>query len=272
MTRACTARKLGVVALLIAMAVVGCGGDVEGARGADDTAALDEYAETLGLAMIKTSGHSAEDYARRVDGPDAGIEVLDLSTADHGAVVVLRVRLERAEPSWPAPGDTYEISACYRWELGSDTDDYQPERLARCPSVPVITLPPAPIEPALPDTLPDHLNGTLGALPDVASVDPRAVEDAVRAAYSAAFQEAGSRSGADAGAQLLDIADALPGDSWMIVDDGVVGVAVGRADECLLARVAPGEVHVWTPSRMSLQPGETGCSPQAAIAIGSGDQ
>ncbi|HEY9411719.1 MAG TPA: hypothetical protein VIP77_19225, partial [Jiangellaceae bacterium] len=44
-----------------------------------------------------------------------------------------------------------------------------------------------------------------------------------------------------------------------------VGLAVGAGYECVLVLVTPGAVTAWVPDRISLEPGEIGCTPGAAL-------
>jgi hypothetical protein len=44
-----------------------------------------------------------------------------------------------------------------------------------------------------------------------------------------------------------------------------VGVSVSGQDGCLLGSRVDGEVLVWRPSRVHLQPGELSCDPATAL-------
>lgn len=61
--------------------------------------------------------------------------------------------------------------------------------------------------------------------------------------------------------------DALDQDS--VASVRAVGVAVGRGSECIMIRIEAGDVNVWAPSRVSLEPGEVGCSAAAAASVTS---
>jgi hypothetical protein len=242
---------------------------VEGARQRDDADALDAYAETLGLAMIKTRGDDAADYARHVDGPGPGVEVLAATDSADGPSVVLRVRIERTGPSFLTPGDTYEISACYRWTFGP-ADDYQPRPLDSCPDTAVLQLGPAPVEPTLPMSLDTHLSAALEPLAAAADPAVPTIESAVRAAYATAAAEEATAPGRD-DVEVMAADVALDG-AWLVLDGDTVGIAVGHGEECRLAGISQGRASVWAPDRISLQPGEIGCDAHAAAAAVGGQQ
>lgn len=234
----------------------------------DDAAALDEYAEELGLVMVRSRGPAPQEYARRVDGPGPDVQTLALSGSAHsgGAEVVLRLRLERAKSSFLGEPRPYEVSACYRWVLGVSVDDHEPQRLDACPGGPAIQLGPPPVEPRLPDGLAERLEADLtrlAATDQVSGVTVGAVAAQARATYRTVAAADVARPGVDA-AHLLTVEDALSDEAFAVADGSrVVTVAVGRGEECVMAEVRPGQVRVWTPARISLQPGEAGCVPHA---------
>lgn len=136
----------------------------------------------------------------------------------------------------------------------------EPERLETCPDSPVIELGPAPVEPRLPAGLVERLRVHLTPRPGpVRAAD---VLSDVRRQYDAAVASEPKRDEA-APVDVMDTATALSDDAVAVADDAV-GVAVGRGTECVFVRVEPAGVTVWVPDRVSLQPGEMGCSPTAA--------
>ena len=255
-----------------AIGVLGSGSGATGAREAADTEALDDYARELGLVMIRSRGPEAETYARMVDGPGPDVETLVASVADGGgAEVVLRLRQERAEYDWlGGPGTPYEVSACYRWQLDGNMDEHLPKRLADCPDVPVITLPPAPVEPRLPESLIEGLESGLAAVATSPAPQVAEVLVAARDSYGAALR-AELAVGAVTAEQLLPVDEAILDGDAAVGDPATggvrtVGLAVGAGYECVLVLVAPGEVTAWVPDRVSLEPGEIGCTPGAALS------
>lgn len=229
----------------------------------EDAQVLDDYAAELGLVMVRARGAEPEVFARQVDGPGADVQVLRVSgtVGDGGAEVVLRLRRDRTryEGWFGGHAQDYVVTGCYRWLFDGRIDDHEPERLEACPETSVIELAPGPVEPRLPDRLFDRLNGTLVGRPG--PVRAAAVLADVRAQYDAAVATAVKRGVEPE--HLMDPALALD-DGSVAVDDDAVGVAVGHGTDCIFVRVVPGAVSVWVPDRMSLQPGETGCSAAAA--------
>lgn len=236
---------------------------------ADDVTFLDAYAEELGLVMVRSRGPEPEAFARRVDGPGPDVESLRLSGSayEDGAEVVLRLRRERSESGFLGqPQGSYVVSACYRWLLGQSSEGYRPERLDECPDGPVIELGPPPVEPGLPDSLHDRLTGALEPPGRDEAVSPEMVRADVRALYEEAVEAELRRPDVEPD-HLLSVDDALDGRS-VATDGDAVGVAVGVRRECIMVRVSPGEVSVWVPDRISLEPGEVGCSAAAAASAG----
>ncbi|NEE01823.1 hypothetical protein [Phytoactinopolyspora halotolerans] len=266
-----------VVSTIIAAAVVfvimhlaGERSSVAGSRDLDDVAALDAYAEELGLVMIRNRRPDPAAYARRVDGPGPDVETLELSDPPDtvAPAVVLRIRQQRQERIGWISGqyEEYEISACYRWTF-TGMEDYKPDRLEECPEVDVIELGPPPVVPELPDGFGDVLSESLTSLSDAERRVPETVVAAVRSAYTEAVDDALDEPGADP-AGILSSDDVLAGDDWVETIDEVIGLAVGRGRSCVLARVTADDVAVWHPDRISLEPGEVGCSASSAAYKG----
>jgi hypothetical protein len=263
---------VGVAALCAAVA--GCGfvgtsgvsvrtpaGDAAPEVSRDDVAALDEYADELGLVMARSRDADPEAYARQVDGPGPDVATLVADTTDGGgADIVLRIRTERQDCDWTGHCVQYEIEGCYRWLFDDRMDEHEPERLGACPDAAVIELGPAPVEPRLPDGLVDRLRRTLSFGRDPAE---QVVLDAARVTYRAAVAAAVD-DGVDR-SHLLGVDQALGPDSVATVGESV-GVAVGVGTECAMVRASPDGVEVWVPERVSLQPGEVGCDASGQLA------
>ncbi|PSK95552.1 hypothetical protein CLV30_12921 [Haloactinopolyspora alba] len=231
----------------------------------DDVRFLDDYARELGLVMSRARGPEPEAFARQVDGPGPDVRTMRLSGSAHdgGAEVVLRLRTERTRTGWFGSVEArYRVSACYRWVLGESVDDFRPERLSACPAGPPAELGRAPVEPRLPDGLYDRLSGGLAARKG--PVTPEALLADVRTLYVEAAR-AEQRRGGVRPERLIDVDDALDRHS-VVVKGEAVGVSVGFGQECMMVRAAAGEIDVWVPDRISLQPGEIGCSASAAAA------
>ncbi|NED98254.1 hypothetical protein G1H11_23415 [Phytoactinopolyspora alkaliphila] len=241
---------------------------VEGLRYWSDIGFLDDYADELTIVMGRARAHGPDPqrFPRMVDGPGPGIETLHASeSSEHGGtVVVLRLRRERTVREFLPSGvpELYEISACYQWVFGRG--DERPQRLSECPDVPVIELDPPPVTATLPNGVDDALYEALEPLAGRADeadagITKTAVAEAVRSAYAQAEREALDIPGVDPDT-VLTSDDVLAGDDWVTSVDGAIGVAIGKDKSCVMARVVPGEVRVVRPPRISLEPGEVGCS------------
>jgi hypothetical protein len=259
-------RRIVVVAALVAIAaagtwwVLGERSSVAGLRYWSDIGALDEYAGELTIVMGRAYGRGSDPqrYPRMVDGPGPGIETLEVDQSPGGeTVVVLRLRRDRPVREWFPTGETYEISACYRWVFGRGTDT--PERLSSCPTGRVIELDPPPVIAELPDGIDDALYEALAPLAGQLETSEEMVAQAVRSAYAAAERSARAVPGADPDA-ILSGDDILAGNDWIDTVDGAIGVAIGRDRSCVMARVVPDDVRVERPAPISLEPGEVGCS------------
>lgn len=111
----------------------------------------------------------------------------------------------------------------------------------RCPS------PPSKPEPTIPTGLGETLQGALEAL-DLERLSEQAVLDAARVAAQ--------------GAPVVEVATV----------GEVIGVAIGNGqDQCISASVTDQSVEVWRVPPVIAQPGELGCSAEAA-ARGQGKQ
>jgi hypothetical protein len=123
----------------------------------------------------------------------------------------------------------------------------------------VIQLGPPPVVPDVPGGTEQRLYDELAALAAEGAVSEAAVVERVRSAYAELERNARAASGGDPGA-VLDGDEILAGNDWVSTVNGVIGVAIGRDTSCVLARISPHEVGVWRPPRISLEPGEVGCS------------
>lgn len=146
-------------------------------------------------------------------------------------------------------GGSHPVTACYRVGFGSYGVAGSPDRI-RCPEDPApAAIPPAP-PPApvaeVPTRAPRVVRAELEALSGRAA-DPTAV----RAALDAALPTPGG---------------ALPPEVQVAAEGDDLGVSVRGEDDCLLGVRLAGEVEVWSPSPVQLQPGELTCDPWTALA------
>lgn len=158
------------------------------------------------------------------------------------ARVVLRVHLDGTQSGFASDRP---ITACYDAEFNFYGIIDQPRR-TDCPSPdpePIIPPPTSPDGPGatLPPDAPARLQAALDGLSEAERTDPAVVLATVDA---------------------LALTDMAP---EVAAGHNAIGVAVSSGDDCLLARLAR-VVEVWTPPRIYLQPGESGCDANAAAA------
>ncbi len=222
-----------LVAASLAVAVAGCASEVE--------EAADERAERAGTVMSRVRDGSATDVARRVVGGEPGqgtaIEVLTAEGDRERGRIVLRITEHRERSGIEA--EPTEVVRCYEYLLRRSIDDLRPDRLD-CPDA-------DPIELA-PPTTSESLSGVHDALRSgLEALDPTQRDEA-------AVRQVARSAGGDA--RRVEVA----------THDGVIGIAVGDGDgTCIAGSVGPdGAVEVWTVPRVLAQPGEVGCSAEAA--------
>ncbi len=225
--------RLVLAAASLAALAAGCTSEVH--------VAADERAERAGTVMARVRDGSAADMARRVVGGEPGqgtaIEVL---TADgdrsHGRIV-LRITEHREASGFDT--EPTEVVRCYEYLLRRSIDDLEPEHVD-CPDAAAIELGPPPTTVSL-TGIDEELRRGLEALDPASRDEPSVLEVATSAAGDAPVVEVATH-------------------------EGVVGVAIGDGDDtCIAASVGPdGAVDVWVVPRVLAQPGEVGCSADAA--------
>jgi hypothetical protein len=143
------------------------------------------------------------------------------------------------------------VTTCYEARFNDYGIMGSPRRIACPPGATPITPPPAEPEPEI--AIPDGADELLEKVLTGASRPPDAE------AIHAALVEGLGRAGA---------AGSEPPLPQVAVDGADVGVALWEPDGrgCLLGARVGGQVLVWRPSRVQLQPGELSCDPQTALA------
>jgi hypothetical protein len=233
---------IGILTLLL---TVGCAvPDPDSTRSAGDRATA-ARAEQIGrwLDNRPRAMQDPLDLARAVLGEPrwTGTEVLSATgnRRDGSAELLLRLTARSLGSDGQGVGT--------RCHLLTQTGVYHlftPQPRDCPPGATALTPPPEAPEPTLPPGYADRLAAALRALPPAQRADPAAVEAAARrllGANPAAVRTATAPS-------------------------GTVGLAVSAARyDCVLAAV-DGSVSVWVPPRIYLEPGEGGCSADAAAA------
>jgi hypothetical protein len=215
-------------------------------------AETDRIAQVVADAISHPRRETADSLVRAALATEAGQDGrLTVITADDFeaneltdplARLVLRVQLDGARPG---VASDRVITACYDAEFNFYGIIDQPRR-TDCPSPdpePIASPPTSPDGPdaTLSPDAPARLQAALDGLSEAQRTDPAVVLATVDA---------------------LALTDMTP---EVAVGNNAIGVAIGSGDDCLMALLA-GVVDVWTPPRIYLQPGESGCDAHAAAA------
>lgn len=222
-----------VCGALVVGLTAGCSSGVD--RSADDRA------DRAGLVMTRVRDGDAEDMALRVVGGDPAegiaIEALVAEGDSFDGRVVLRITERADNGDWSFEEE--DTVRCYEYRFENSIDDHRPRHIT-CPDLEALELSPSPPPPSLPAGIDDALRAALEAIgPDQRTES--AVRDAVRA-----------------------IAESMPVQE-VVTQDGVIGVAIGNGiDECLSAKIDGAGIEIWRVPRVVAQPGELGCSAEAA--------
>jgi len=237
-------RRLLLLATLLSFSL-GCG--VVPSPEEEATDAAREAARKVGERMYGQSPRTAEEIGRSAAGID-GVEVLRLtgtSTRDKDGVDVVVRTSGSAYEGWLAPEEV-TVRRCFTIRVSGTSEWGEDPRDVDCPDSPPLAFAPPPEPPRLPY---EELRARLPRVPEGGRVD----EAEVRRALAG-----------------LDLHPAIR--SAVKTEGGQVGVLLSvkgngvDAQDCLLARVGPGDTEVWVPPRMQRMPGEGGCFVAAALA------
>ncbi|MFE5945231.1 translation initiation factor IF-2 [Streptomyces sp. NPDC056480] len=236
-------RRLLLLAPLL-LSIAGCG-VVNSAEG-EATDAAREVARKAGERLYSQRPRTAEEVGRSAAGLD-GVEVLRVTgTATHdGDGVDLVVRTSGTGYEGWLAREPVTVRRCFEVRVSPRTEWGEEPGDADCPDGPPLAFAPPPQPPRLPY---EELRANLPRVPKTGRVDEAEVRRVVAG---------------------LDMDPAIR--TEVAADDGRVGVLLlvkGNgfdAQDCLLARVAPGATEVWSPSRIQRMPGEGGCSTANAL-------
>ncbi|MFJ3691683.1 translation initiation factor IF-2 [[Kitasatospora] papulosa] len=237
-------RRLLLLATLLSFSL-GCG--VVPSPEEEATDAAREAARKVGERIYGQSPRTAEEIGRSAAGID-GVEVLRLtgtSTRDKDGVDVVVRTSGSAYEGWLAPEEV-TVRRCFTVRVSRTSEWGEDPRDVDCPDSPPLAFAPPPEPPRLPY---EELRARLPRVPEGGRVD----EAEVRRALAG-----------------LDLHPAIR--SEVKTEGGQVGVLLSvkgngvDAQDCLLARVGPGDTEVWVPPRMQRMPGEGGCFVAAALA------
>ncbi|MDX3663388.1 hypothetical protein PV646_39380 [Streptomyces sp. ID05-26A] len=251
------------VVLMLAVALVATA--YFATRKSDSTAFTDEKARQVAERIGYPVPRDADAYARAAlqREPDqesfAILEITDrkpLDAEEVRASLVFRIHDPGVDKptwnSWQSGRDP--VTACYRADFNYyGVMDGGPESVP-CPAGARPIVPPPVQRTAVPDTYPDAVKTILTALP------PASTKDEVLAALRAGLPP-----------MPVDPESKLP---WadprldVFVEEGAVGVVAASGTDCLNGvRLADGTVASWYPPRVQTQPGEIGCSGEAALTL-----
>ncbi|MCX5009299.1 translation initiation factor IF-2 [Streptomyces sp. NBC_00638] len=236
-------RRLLLLAPLL-LFTAGCG--VVQSSNDEATDAAREVARNAGERLYGQRPRTAEEVGRSAANID-GVEVLRLtgtSTHDGDGIDVV-VRTSGSAYSRGLDPQEVVVRRCFAVRVSPKSQWREDPRDVDCPDGPPLTFAPPPEPPRLPY---EELRAKLPRVPQ----GGRADEAEVRRSLAA-----------------LDLDPAIR--TEVKADGGRVGVLLSvkgngfDAQDCLLARVAPGATEVWVPPRIQRMPGEGGCTVGNAL-------
>ncbi|MFD7561247.1 translation initiation factor IF-2 [Streptomyces sp. NPDC059835] len=236
-------RRLLLLAPLL-LFTVGCG-VLQSSEG-EATDAAREVARTAGERLYSQRPRTAEEVGLSASGI-AGVEVLRVTgTSTHdgeGVRVVVRTS-GSAYRGW-MNAEQIVVRRCFLIRVSPKSQWREEPDDVDCPDGPPLTFAPPPAPPALPY---EELRSKLPRVPEGGRVD----EAEVRRALAALDMDPAIRTEVKADAGLVGVLLAVKGNGF-------------DAQDCLLARVAPGATDVWAPPRIQRMPGEGGCTVANAL-------
>ncbi|MDF6023035.1 translation initiation factor IF-2 [Streptomyces sp. JH34] len=236
-------RRLLLLSPLLLFAL-GCGVVQSSEDEAADAAR--EAARKAGERLYGQSPRTAEEVGRSAAGID-GVEVLRVrgtSTHDGDGIDVVVRTSGSAYDGWLAPEEV-TVQRCFAVRVSPKSEWGEAPRDVDCPDSPPQAFAPPPEAPPLPY---EELRAKLPRVPEGGRVD----EAEVRRTLAALDLHPGIRSEVKADGGMVGVLLSVRGNGF-------------DAQDCLLARVAPGDTEVWVPSRIQRMPGEGGCAVGNAL-------
>ncbi|MFB6616868.1 translation initiation factor IF-2 [Streptomyces sp. NPDC056367] len=217
-------------------------------QSSDDEAtdAAREVARTAGERLYSQRPRTAEEVGRSASGID-GVEVLRVtgtSTRDGDGVHVV-VRTSGSAYSGWIDAEELAVRRCFVVRVSPKSQWREDPRDVDCPDGPPLTFAPPPEPPRLPY---EELRSKLPRVPAGGGVD----EAEVRRTLAALDMDPAIRTEVKADGGRVGVLLSVKGNNF-------------DAQDCLLARVAPGATEVWVPSRIQRMPGEGGCTVANAL-------
>ncbi|MGW9451941.1 translation initiation factor IF-2 [Streptomyces sp. NPDC055632] len=212
----------------------------------EGTAAAREAARKASRRLDSQRPRTAEEVGYSASVLD-GVEVMRVtgtSTHDGDGVDVV-VRTSGFAYEGLLFPERYVVRRCFRVRVSPKGEGDAEPRKVDCPDGPALTFPPPPEPPRLPYA---ELEARLPRVPK----GGRADEAEVRRVVAALDMDPKIRTEVKADGDRVGVLLLVPGNGF-------------DAQDCLLARVAPGATSVWVPSRMQRMPGEGGCTVGNAL-------
>ncbi|MFJ8011226.1 translation initiation factor IF-2 [Streptomyces sp. NPDC096339] len=210
------------------------------------TDAAREVARKAGERLYGQRPRTAEEVGRSASGID-GVEVLRVSgTSTHdGDGVRLVVRTSGSAYSGWIEAEELTVRRCFVMRVSPKSEWSGSPHDADCPDGPALTFAPPPEPPRLPY---EELRSKLPRVPEGGLVD----EAEVRRTLAALDMDPAIRTEVKADGGRVGVVLSVKGNGF-------------DAQDCLLARVAPGATEVWAPPRIQRMPGEGGCTVANAL-------
>ncbi|MFF5724151.1 translation initiation factor IF-2 [[Kitasatospora] papulosa] len=223
---------------------LGCG--VVPSSEEEATDAAREAARKVGERLYGRSPRTAEEIGRSAAEID-GVEVLLLTGAStrekDGVDVVVRTSGSAYE-GWLAPEEV-TVRRCFSVRVSRSSEWSEGPRDVDCPDSPPLAFTPPPEPPRLPY---EELRAKLPRIPEGGRVD----EAEIRSILAGLDLHPEIRSQVKSAGGRVGVLLSVKGNGF-------------DPQECLLARVGPGDTEVWVPSRIQRMPGEAGCTVANAL-------
>ncbi|MEU5714188.1 translation initiation factor IF-2 [Streptomyces sp. NPDC020403] len=237
-------RLLRLAPLLLLLFTVACGAVRSSEAEAADTAR--ETARKAGQRLYGQRPRTAEEVGRSVSGVE-GVEVMRVTgTSTHdgdGVGIVLRTSAS-ARDGW-LDSDEITVRRCFALRVSPTSAWDEDPRDVDCPDGLPLAFAPPPAPPRLPY---EELRARLPRVPE----GGRADEAGVRRVLAALDMDPAIRTEVEAHGARVGVLLSVRGNKF-------------DAQDCLLARVAPGATEVWSPPRIQRMPGEGGCTVGNAL-------
>lgn len=231
---------------------------------AEGNSTTDRQAQTLADAISYPRQSSAEGFGRAALSTNLGrtpafsvLEARDVPAAepkDVSAHLVFRIHYEGSESGWTK---TDPVTACYSVDFNYYGVVGTADRTT-CPENAVaLTWPPAPPAPEVPGTFDEPLKAILTGLP--ANPTQPGAADALAKGMPALQPDPDTNLTGPPPAVSVAVRGTDVGVSYR-AGDSTSGI------DCLLGSRLQGNVLVWRPSWIQVQPGELTCDPETALS------